>query len=286
MRDTAKNYLRVTKPMIVLGNLVSAAAGFFLASGGQVNPALLVPAITGISLVVASGCVYNNCIDRGMDRKMVRTKNRVLAREGMPVKNAALFASLLGAAGIALLWAETNLLAVALVGAGFGVYVVLYSLLLKRRSVYGALAGSLAGAVPPLAGYCAVTGRLDMGGLILFLMFSLWQMPHCYAISIYRLDDYAAAGIPVWPVARGTIATRRHIIGYILAFTLTVPLLTAAGRTGCITLAVALPLGLCWLYMAWRGFNPTDPRPWAKKLYRFSILAITTLSIMISIDVP
>ena len=102
--------------------------------------------------------------------------------------------------------------------AGLVIYVGVYSLYLKRNSVYGALIGSLAGAAPPLAGYCAVTGRFDLGAVILLSIFSLWQMPHCYAIAVFRFDDYTAAAIPVLPVKQGTAAAKKHIVGYILAF--------------------------------------------------------------------
>ena len=164
------------------------------------------------------------------------------------------------------------------------IYVGVYSLYLKRHSVYGALIGSLAGAAPPLAGYCAVTGRFDLGAVILLSIFSLWQMPHCYAIAVFRLDDYTAAAIPVLPVKQGTAAAKKHIVGYILAFMAATLMLTFGGYTGYRTLAVATVLGLSWLYMAWSGYKASDERLWARKLFIFSILTIFILSVMMSID--
>ena len=108
----------------------------------------------------------------------------------MSLKSALSYGALLGVAGLALLLAATNLLTVAIVLAGLGIYVGVYSLYMKRHSVYATLVGSLAGAAPPLAGYCAVTGSVDLGAVILLSIFSLWQMPHCYAIAVYRFDDY------------------------------------------------------------------------------------------------
>ena len=139
-------------------------------------------------------------------------------RGSSQLPSAVSYATLLGLAGLALLWAATNLLAVSIVLAGLMIYVGVYSLYLKRHSVYGALIGSLAGAAPPLAGYCAVTGRFDLGAVILLSIFSLWQMPHCYAIAVFRFDDYTAAAIPVLPVKQGTAAAKKHMVGYILAF--------------------------------------------------------------------
>jgi heme o synthase len=279
-----KDYLLVTKPGIIFGNLISASAGFFLAAKGRIDLTVLLSSMIGISLVVASGCVFNNCIDRNLDRKMTRTRNRALVKGLISLRLAVSYASVLGIAGVSVLWAATNPLSVALVLTGFAIYVGVYSLYLKRNSLYGALIGSLAGAAPPLAGYCAVSNRLDMGALILLSIFSLWQMPHCYAISIVRFDDFAAAGIPVLPVKLGITAAKKHIVGYVWAFMVAALLLTFGGYTGYSYLAVATTLCLSWLYLAWSGYNTTDNRLWAKKLFVFSLLCIFMLSVMMSLD--
>jgi len=279
-----KNFALVAKPGIVAANLISAAAGFLLASKGRVDGALLPATLMGISLVVASGCVFNNCADRKLDRKMLRTKNRALAQGLIKLPAALSYAALLGLGGLSLLWIETNLLTVVIVLSGLVIYAGVYSLYLKRNSAYSVLIGSLAGAAPPLAGYCAVTGRFDLGAVILLAIFSLWQMPHCYAIAVFRRDDYTAAAIPVLPVQQGTVAAKKHIVRYILAFMAATLMLTAGGYTGYRTLAVATVLGLSWLYMAWSGYRADGERLWARKLFIFSILTIFILSLMMSID--
>ena len=284
MPELVKNYLLVTKPGIILGNLITAAGGSFLASKGSYDITVLLPALVGISLVVASGCVLNNCIDRDIDRKMARTCNRILARGLLSMKAAGVYACLLGIAGTILLWASANILSVVVVLAGFVIYVGVYSLYLKRHSVYGTLIGSLAGAAPPLAGYCAIGNRFDMGALILLSIFILWQMPHCYAIAIFRVKEYAAASIPVLPAAQGIPAAKRQIAGYILTFWAASLMPTFAGYTGFSYLAVAAGSGLWWLYMALSGFRTFDDRLWAKRLLVFSILNIFVLSVMMSID--
>jgi len=284
MLERIKNYALVAKPGIVFGNLISAAAGFFLASKGRVDSAALLETFTGIALVVASGCVFNNCVDRNIDRKMIRTRDRALATGLISLKSAVTYATILGVAGMALLCTATNLLAVAIVLAGLVIYVVVYSLYMKRNSVHSASIGSLAGATPPLAGYCAVAGEFDMGAVILLSIFSLWQMPHCYAIAVFRLDDYSAAGIPVLPVRHGTAAARKHMIGYILAFMVAALMLTFGGYTGYATLAVATVSGLSWVYLAWSGSKASDERLWARKVFICSILTIFSLSVMMSID--
>ena len=140
----------LTKPGIILGNLISAAGGFFLASRGHIDIALMVPFLLGIALVIASGCVFNNFIDREIDRKMSRTMARSLARDAVPPVNAFTYALVLGISGVVVLLMTTNKLCSSLVVSGFTVYVVFYSLYLKRRSYYAAYIGSMAGAISPV----------------------------------------------------------------------------------------------------------------------------------------
>lgn len=203
----------------------------------------------------------------------------------MSTKAALAHGVVLGLAGFALLWFCTNPLATGCVLFGFVIYVGVYSLYMKRNSVYGTLVGSLSGAVPPVAGYCAVTGRFDMGAAILLLMFSLWQMPHSYAIAIFRFKDYEAAGIPVLPVVKGISAAKQQIVLYILAFAAATVMLVFGGYAGYGYLAVAVATSLWWLKMALSGYKrETDDRAWARQVFFFSIITITSLSVMMAVD--
>ena len=267
-----KQYLLITKPGIIFGNLVSVAGGFFLASRGEIDLALLLATALGISLVIASGCVFNNYIDRDIDSKMERTRNRVLVRGLIPASHALIYGSVLGLAGITLLYVTTNMLTVWLSLFGFAIYVGAYSLYLKRNSVYGTLIGSLSGAAPPVIGYCAVSNSFDMGAVILLVIFSLWQMPHSYAIAIFRLKDYTAASIPVLPVKKGILATKKHIVLWIMAFVVATLMLTLSGYTGVQYLVVAGAIGIYWLGMALAGYKTDNDPAWAKKLFMFSIV--------------
>ncbi|AKP34556.1 MULTISPECIES: heme o synthase [Yersinia] len=279
-----KQYLQVTKPGIIFGNLISVVGGFLLASKGVIDYPLFLATLFGVSLVVASGCVFNNYIDRDIDRIMERTKNRVLVKGLIDPKVSLIYASVLGIAGMLLLYVAANLLAMLLAVIGFVIYVGVYSLYMKRKSVYGTLIGSLSGAAPPVIGYCAVTGQFDMGALILLLIFSLWQMPHSYAIAIFRFKDYQAANIPVLPVIKGISVTKNHITLYILAFMVATLMLTLSGYAGYKYLVVAAAVSVWWLGMALRGYKATNDIVWARKLFVFSIIAITSLSVMMSVD--
>lgn len=279
-----KQYLQVTKPGIIFGNLISVIGGFLLASKGQINYPLFLYTLLGVSLVVASGCAYNNVIDRDIDRKMERTKNRVLVKGLISPKVTLVYATGLGIAGFLTLWFGANPQAMWLGVMGFVVYVGIYSLYMKRHSVYGTLIGSLSGAAPPVIGYCAVTGEFDTGALILLAIFSLWQMPHSYAIAIFRLKDYQAANIPVLPVVKGISVAKNHITLYIIAFMVATLMLSLGGYAGYKYLAVAAAVSVWWLGMALSGYKTENDKIWARKLFVFSIVAITSLSVMMSVD--
>ncbi|MDP8747802.1 heme o synthase [Serratia marcescens] len=279
-----KQYLQVTKPGIIFGNLISVVGGFLLASKGSINYPLFLATLVGVSLVVASGCVFNNYIDRDIDKKMERTKNRVLVKGLIAPSVTLVYATALGIAGFALLYIAANPLAMWLAVMGFVVYVGVYSLYMKRHSVYGTLIGSLSGAAPPVIGYCAVTNEFDAGALVLLAIFSLWQMPHSYAIAIFRFKDYQAANIPVLPVVKGISVAKNHITVYILAFMIATLMLTLVGYAGYKYLIVAAAVSVWWLGMALRGYKTENDSVWARKLFVFSIVAITSLSVMMSID--
>lgn len=280
-----KSYLQVTKPGIIVGNLISVVGGFLLASKGNVDYVLFGFTLLGVSLVVASGCAFNNLIDRDIDPKMERTKNRVLVKGLVSPKITFILAALLGLAGFATLYFGANALAMWLSVMGFVVYVGIYSLYMKRRSVYGTLIGSLSGAAPPVIGYCAVSNQFDAGALILLAIFSIWQMPHSYAIAIFRFNDYQTAHIPVLPVVKGIAVAKHHITLYIVAFMFATLMLSIVGYAGYKYLIVATAVSIWWLYMALSGYKAeNNDRVWARKLFIFSIVAITALSIMMSVD--
>jgi len=282
--EVLKDYFLVTKPRMVAANLMSAAGGLFLAAQGHPSIPLFLSVMAGMSCIVASACVCNNCIDRRLDRGMARTRGRALATGAISLGGSLAYAAALGLAGAAILLAGTNALAFAVALAGFAVYVGVYSLYLKRSSACSTVVGSLAGAAPPLAAYLAVRGGFDLGAVIVLAIYSLWQIPHSYAITIFRLEDYTAAALPVMPVKSGVAATKRHIVWHIVAFILAAQTLTAFGYAGLAYLAAATVLGLGWLYLALSGYKAGDDRAWARRVYLFSILTIFVLSAVMSFD--
>lgn len=277
-----RTYYTLTKPGIIYGNAITAAAGFLLASAGHIDYWLLLATLLGMSLVIASGCVFNNYTDRELDAKMARTKKRALASGLVSGRSAIIYATVLGLAGFVVLALYTNRLTVGIGLVGLFVYVVLYGAS-KRRSIHGTLVGSIAGATPPVAGYCAVTDRFDSGALILFLILVFWQMAHFYAIATYRLNDYQAAGIPVLPVKKGILVTKVQILIYMVAFVVAALMLTVFGYTGYSYLVAIAILGLAWLWLGVQGLTVRDSKLWARQIFLSSLVVIISLSVLLSI---
>lgn len=281
--DRLKEYYWLTKPGIIRGNALTAATGFLLASKGHVNFKLLLTTLIGFSLIIASACVFNNFLDRSIDKEMTRTRKRALVLGTISSGQALVYASVLDILGFLILAVFTNLLTVIIGISGVFLYVVLYGIW-KRRSWFGTIIGSLSGALPPVAGYVAVSNHLDGAAVILFSILITWQMPHFYAISIYRIEDYVAAGLPVLPVRKGLQATKLQILIYIVAFIAAASMLYIFGYTGTIYQLVAISLGLAWLYLGLQGFRTLAPEPWARKMFLFSLVVISVLCVTISAD--
>ena len=286
-----KDYYSLTKSGLIYGNLITVIGGFALGAavaGDGINIILLVATLVGISFVMASGCVFNNIIDRDIDAKMDRTKDRALVTEKISESAATNFAIGLGLFGFFVLAVFANFLTLCVGLFGFFAYVFLYSLWTKRRSVHGALVGSISGATPPVVGYAAATGHLDVAALLLFLILVFWQMPHFYAIAIRRAHDYAQGGVPVLPLKRGIHATKIAMLVYIIGFIIAASLLTILDYTGYAYLAIVLLLGLGWLMLCLKGFKVPDyageaNQRWARTMFFFSLIVIVTLFATITI---
>ncbi len=272
-------YYTLTKPGIIYGNALTAAAGFFIAAGRDVDFKLFLLMLFGSSLIVAAGCVFNNIIDRDIDAMMERTKNRPMVRGVITLHNATAFGIFLTLIGGTLLH-FTNNLALAVALFGLFIYVVAYSLWGKRNSVHGTLIGAVAGAIPPVIGYTAVTNSLDLGAFLLFLILMTWQMPHALAIAIRRIDDYRAAHIPVMPLALDIRAAKAEMFCYSVAFFLATFALSFKGYAGFSFHIVMAALSLIWFVQILVGFWAKDDQQWAKKVFLFSLVIICAFCLL------
>ncbi len=274
-----KKYLFLTKPGILFGNFVTTLGGFFLAAQGSIDILLLLLTLIGTTLVVASGCVVNNVIDQDIDTKMQRTQNRALVKKTISPTVALIYAFLLGIIGFSILWFGVNGYAFLFAVIGFVVYVGFYSLWTKRTSIHQTVIGSISGASPPVIGYTAVTHQFDVAALLLFLAYGLWQMPHSWAIAIYRFDDYKNAGIPILPVARSIYRTKIECVIYILLFAAVLNGLYCFGYTNVFFLITFNALTAYWFYLSIIGFKAENDQLWAKRFFLYSVILITLLSL-------
>lgn len=277
-----KKYIFLTKPGILFGNFVTTLGGFFLAAQGSVDILLLLLTLLGTTLVVASGCVVNNFIDQDIDPKMERTQNRALVKKTIDPKAALIFATILGLAGLSLLWFFVNAYATGFAVLGFIVYVCLYSLWSKRTSIHQTVIGSISGACPPVIGYTAVAHQFDVAALLVFLAYAIWQMPHSWGIAIYRFDDYKRAGIPILPVARSIFRTKVESLIYVVLFAAVLNGLYCFGYTNVFFLITFNALCAYWLYLSIIGFKAENDQVWAKRYFLYSVILITALSISFS----
>ena len=277
-----KKYLFLTKPGILFGNFITTLGGFFLAAQGSIDILLLLLTLLGTTLVVASGCVVNNVIDQDIDTQMQRTQNRALVKKTISPTVALIYAFVLGLIGFSILWFGVNAYAFLFAMIGFIVYVGFYSLWTKRTSIHQTVIGSISGASPPVIGYTAVTHHFDVAALLLFLAYALWQMPHSWAIAIYRFDDYKNAGIPILPVARSIYRTKVECVIYIVLFAAVLNGLYCFGYTNIFFLVTFNALTAYWFYLSIIGFKAENDQLWAKRFFLYSVILITLLSLSFS----
>jgi len=278
-------YFELVKPGIVAGNLVSLVGGYLLASRGVVDAIHIALVMSGVALVIGSGCAANNVIDRDIDRLMERTYTRPMAAGSISIRSALTFACVLAFVGFWLLYAATRRIEpLVLMLIGYVVYVGLYSLFLKRRSVHATLIGSISGAIPPVVGYCSVRGTIDTAAVALFVIFGIWQMPHSYAIAMFRWKDYEAACIPILPLVKGRHQAKKRIVLYIAAFLVAALSLAALGYVGNLYISIVLLSGLYWLKIAMDGFRTGDDVRWARRVFAASIAAVVLISVAMAID--
>jgi len=274
-----KDYYYLTKPGIIYGNLLTTVAGFLLASRFPIRLSLFLGTVVGSSLIMASACVVNNCLDIEIDKKMERTKIRALAIGKISKLAAITFALILFFLGCLVLILFVNLLVLLIGLYAFFAYVVVYGYA-KRRSVYGTLVGSLSGAAPIVGGYCAVTGTINLSALLLYLVMITWQMPHFYAIAIRRSKDYKNAGLPVWPNIKGVESAKKQIVFFIVLFIDANLMLSLFGPTKVIYALILTTLGLYWLRLALK--KQKDNLVWARQLFLYSLVVVLIMSVSLS----
>lgn len=281
-----RQYYQLTKPGVLYGNVITGVAGFLFGCAyfHTFNLVLFVATIFGMTLIIGAACALNNVFDRDIDSVMERTKNRGVASGAVSVSGATWFACALLIAGVVLLAVLVNWLVTAIGVIGFITYVWLYGAFSKRRSIHGTVVGSISGAFPILAGYCAVSGRIDVAAVIVFLILFFWQFPEFYSIAIYRQKEYAKAKVPILSVVKGIRVTKVQIFVYTILFVISTLLLTIFGYTGWVYFAGMLGLGIWWLWLGWQAFLTKDDAAsdaWARKMFHASLIVLLAFSALL-----
>ncbi|MFL1781232.1 Protoheme IX farnesyltransferase [Candidatus Hepatincolaceae symbiont of Richtersius coronifer] len=281
-----KHYLSVIKPGIVFANLFTFITGFFMAAYNNITPNidLLAWSSLAIVLILASSTTLNNYIDQDIDQYMARTHNRPSISGAISNKCMVYYATLLGVLGTLILIIFVNWLTFFIILIGYLIYIILYSIYAKRKTSYSTIIGSLAGGILPLAGYTSFSNQLDLQGIILFLIILTWQMPHFYAIGIFRLQDYQAAGIPILPVTTSIKNTQIHIVVWCLIFIIVTILPFAFGYSSYLYLVTAVICSIFWTYISYKGLFALDVIQSARKVFFTSLVVLILLFFSLMID--
>ena len=283
MERRSRSYLQLIKPGITLSNTIAGIAGFLLAA--SVVPfqlSALIGAVIGIAAVIASACVVNNVLDRKIDARMKRTSKRDVVSGAISVPKALLFALVLSVTGFGALLLLTNGLTVILGVIAFVWYVVIYGYA-KRTTVWSTIIGGVPGALPPVAGYTALTGNIDAAAIILFLILFFWQLPHFYAIAMFRRSDYTSAKLPIWSVKYGMKSTKKQIFVSMVIYALAAGMLYVFGYVGMIYLIISTALSSYWIYKGIMLYKKVNDEKWAKQMFGISLVILLSMCVLIAI---
>ena len=276
-------YLELTKPSIIYLLVLTAATSMFLAGSFSTNLSQALTGILGIGMIAASSAAINQILDVSIDSKMKRTGNRPLVRNLISVKNASVFAFMLFAVGSFILLFFNNVLAWSLTTLTWIFYAFFYTKILKFTGTQNIVIGGLAGAMPPLLGWVAVMGSIDILPLLFVMIIFVWTPPHFWALAIDRKSDYEEAGIPMMPVVRGIEYTKIQIVLYSFLLLAVSWLPFATGYLGTFYLIVSSSLGAVFIYFAF-ALNFDKENKKAIPFFFYSIFYLTVLFITMPLD--
>ena len=278
-----RDYLELTKPNVVALMILTSVIGMLLATSGLPSMEVLIWGNMGIAFLAGAAAVVNHVVDQKIDTVMARTRKRPVATGKISPVEAIVFAAFLASVGMFVLMWQVNHLTAWLTLASLVGYAGVYTLFLKRATPQNITIGGLAGAMPPLLGWTAVTGQVEGHALLLVLIIFAWTPPHFWALAIHRKEEYAKAGIPMLPVTHGNKFTELHILLYTLMLLAVSLLPFVTGMSGWIYLAGALVLGLRFLHYAIRLLKGDDRRV-ALNTFKYSITYLMALFVVLLVD--
>ncbi|MBV6458152.1 MAG: Protoheme IX farnesyltransferase [Fimbriimonadaceae bacterium] len=281
--DLIRAYVGLTKPRVVSLLLFTTVMAMFPAAGGWPGLGLFLAVLVGGYFAAGAANAINMVVEQDLDVKMERTSKRPIVSHVLSAQTALRFAFILASASFGILWWAANLMAAMLALAGLAFYVVIYTLLLKRRTWQNIVIGGAAGAFPPLVGWASVTGELTPLAWYLFAIIFVWTPVHFWALAILIKDDYAAAGVPMAPIAIGERATVVQIVfyGIVTAIVSILPVLQPGVGTIYLVGASLLNIGL--IVRCLQLLRDTD-RPQARSLFKYSMAYLAILFVIVALD--
>ncbi len=278
-----RDYYQLTKPKVVALLVLTAWVGMMLAQPGLPKLGLMISATVGIGLLSAAAAAMNHIVDQRIDAQMARTYHRPVARGRLSTQQAVKFSLLLAGSGFLLLFITVNPLTAWLTLASLFGYAVVYTMFLKRATPQNIVIGGLAGAMPPLLGWTAMTAEVHAHALLLVMIIFTWTPPHFWALAIHRRDDYAKVNMPMLPVTHGIEFTKSAIFLYTLVLFLVCLLPYLVGMTGAVYLAGSTLLNLGFIWYAWQLKFNAKPET-AMATFKFSIWHLMVLFLLLLLD--
>ncbi|MFN6969402.1 MAG: heme o synthase [Rheinheimera sp.] len=278
-----RDYYQLTKPKVVALLLLTAWVGMMLAQPDLPALDVLMVSMLGIGLLSSAAAALNHVLDQRIDAQMARTHHRPVARGRISTERAVVFSLVLAASGFIVLYTAVNPLTAWLTLASLFGYAVVYTMYLKRATPQNIVIGGLAGAMPPLLGWTAMTGQIAAEPLLLVMIIFAWTPPHFWALAIHRRDDYAKVNMPMLPVTHGIEFTKTAIFLYTLVLFLVCLMPYLVGMTGAIYLVGTVILNLWFMGYAWQlKFHAKADT--AIKTFRFSIVHLMLLFLLLLVD--
>jgi protoheme IX farnesyltransferase len=279
---TMRDLVSLTKPRVTALVLATAAGGMALAPP-SCDTAVSLGVLVAIALIVGSANALNCGMERESDGRMARTRDRALPAGRLDPRIALGFGIGLAMVSLPVLALGANVLTAVLGALALVSYVGVYTPL-KRVSPTALLVGAIPGALPPLMGWTAASGHIEIPGVALFVVLFVWQVPHFLAIAVLRQEEYAAAGLRTFAVVHGSLLARRRAVAYsgaLLAVTLA---LVPLGIGGPLYLGTALLTGAAYVALAVSGLRATEPRLWARRAFAASIAHLTLLVLALALE--
>ena len=272
----------LTKSIVLIANVLPVFAGFWLAlyftdASFMAHLDTLIITIIGSTLTIAGALILNNWYEVDLDREMMRTQQRPTVTGNLSMNTVLLMGIMASALGIGLML-FTTLEATIYAFLGWFTYVVLYTFWSKRKYTLNTMIGSVSGAFTPLIGWAAIESAYHIVPIVLFILLLIWQIPHTFAITIRRFNEYKAAGVPMLPVVYGFDITKRQTVIYI-ACLLPLPLFLTS--LGMVFVTIATVINIVWLIIGIRGFFTKDDVKWANMIFYFSLSYLTIFFMML-----